>query len=145
MLMRIVLPFEVDERVSQPAASQRVLVIIPAYNEALSLPALISELRASYPSFDVLVVDDGSTDQTQSVVSRLPVRLISLPCNLGVGGAMQTGLLFALQENYDVAIQVDGDGQHPPGEIPRLLASMEQTGSDMVLGSRFLGIGGYHA
>lgn len=126
-------------------ASQRVLVIIPAYNEALSLPALINQLRALYPSFDVLVVDDGSSDPTASVVSRLPVRLVSLPCNLGVGGAMQTGFLVALEDNYDVAIQVDGDGQHPPEEISKLLAAMEQNGSDMVLGSRFLGTDGYQS
>ncbi len=132
-------------RQMQPAASQRVLVIIPAYNEALSLPPLIGELLGLYPGFDVLVVDDGSTDQTQAVVSKLPVRLISLPCNLGVGGAVQTGLLVALQDHYDIAIQVDGDGQHPPAEISKLLTTMQQNGSDMVLGSRFLGEGGFQS
>jgi glycosyltransferase involved in cell wall biosynthesis len=124
---------------------RRVLVIIPAYNEAVSLPPLIGQLRASYPGFDVLVVDDGSTDQTQAVVSRLPVRLISLSCNIGVAGAIQTGLLVALEDNYDVAIQADGDGQHPPEEISKLLAALEHSGSDMVVGSRFLGVGGYHS
>jgi len=122
-----------------------VLAIVPAYNEALSLPALLGELRASYPGLDVLVVDDGSTDQTRAVVSGLAVRLISLPCNLGVGGAVQTGLLVALEDGYDVAIQVDGDGQHPPEEIPKLLAALQQNGSDMVLGSRFLDRDGYQS
>ena len=125
--------------------SQRVLVIMPAYNEAASLPALVGGLRALYPEFDVLVVDDGSTDQTASIVSRLPVRLISLPCNLGVGGAVQTGLLVAQRESYDVAVQVDGDGQHPPEEIAKLLAGMKQQGSAVVLGSRFLSTKGYHS
>jgi glycosyltransferase involved in cell wall biosynthesis len=108
-----------EEEVGTPPAAQRVLVIVPAYNEAPSLPALISRLRASCPSFDVLVVNDGSTDQTKPIVFKLPVRLISLSCNLGVGGAMQTGLMVPLQDNYDVAIQVDGDGQHPPEQIAR--------------------------
>lgn len=123
----------------------RVLVIIPAYNEALSLPALIGQLRSLHPGIDLLVVDDGSTDQTPAVVSKLPARLISLPCNLGVGGAVQTGLLVALEEDYDIAIQVDGDGQHPPGEISKLLAGLQENGSDMVLGSRFLGEGGFQS
>jgi glycosyltransferase involved in cell wall biosynthesis len=93
----------------------------------------------------VLVVNDGSTDQTKPIVSKLPVRLISLSCNLGVGGAMQTGLMVALQDNYDVAIQVDGDGQHPPEQISKLLAAMQENGSDMVLGSRFLSVDGYQS
>ena len=126
-------------------ASQRVLVIIPAYNESESLPLLIGELRTRYPGFDLLVVDDGSTDQTKSVVSKLPVRMISLACNLGVGGAMQTGLMVAHRDGYDVAIQVDGDGQHPPEEIAKLLAAMDENDSDMVLGSRFLNFDGFQS
>ena len=123
---------------ARPEASQRVLVIIPAYNEALSLPVLIQEIRTAYPSFDVLVVDDGSTDETRAAVSELPVRLISLCSNLGVGGAVQTGLKLACEEDYDIALQVDGDGQHPPAEIGKLLDAMHGQASDMVLGSRFL-------
>jgi len=126
-------------------AAPRVLVIIPAYNEALSLPALIGELRRLYPRFDIVVVDDGSNDQTRAVAATLAARVISLPCNLGVGGAVQTGLLVALEDDYDVAVQVDGDGQHPPAEISTLLAALEQSGSDMVLGSRFLAEGGYQS
>lgn len=120
-------------------ASQRVLVIIPAYNEALSLPSLIHELRATCPGFDVLVVDDGSTDETRAVLSDLPVRMISLCSNLGVGGAVQTGLKIACEDGYDIALQVDGDGQHPPEEIAKLLDAMRERHSDMALGSRFLG------
>jgi glycosyltransferase involved in cell wall biosynthesis len=127
------------------AKHQRVLVIIPAYNEALSLPRLVDTLRSRYPSVDLLIVDDGSTDQTQSIMSKLPVRLLSLPCNLGVGGAVQTGLIVALEDNYDIAIQVDGDGQHPPEEIDKLLTALKETGCDMVLGSRFLAMAGFQS
>ena len=126
-------------------ASQRVLVVIPAYNEAESLPGLIRELHVTYPAFDVLVVNDGSTDDTEAALSKLPARVISLPCNLGVGGAVQTAFMLAFEEEYDIAIQVDGDGQHPPGEIPKLLAAMEDCGADMVLGSRFLRADGYRS
>jgi hypothetical protein len=79
------------------------------------------------------------------VVSQFPVRLLSLPCNLGVGGAVQTGLLVASEERYDFAIQVDGDGQHPPEEISKLLHAMSESGSDMVVGSRFLDAEGYQS
>ena len=118
-----------------------VLVIVPAYNEAVNLPALISELSSQQHPWDVLVVDDGSTDQTRAAVSNVAtgrVRLISLPCNLGVGGAIQTGLKFAVRRGYDIAVQVDGDGQHPPSEIPGVVDALSQNQWDMVIGSRFL-------
>lgn len=126
-------------------SAQRGLVIIPAYNEAGSLPALLTRLRALYPALDVLVVNDGSTDDTAKVVSEFPVRSISLPCNLGVAGAVHTGLLVARQENYDFAVQMDGDGQHRPEEIADLLDALVKSGSDMVVGSRFLGAEGYQS
>jgi len=127
---------------SNPAATSRVLVIVPAYNEASSLPALIREFSSLPASWDVLIVDDGSTDRTREAVSTLKenrVRLMSLPCNLGVGSAVQTGLKFAQRRGYDIAVQVDGDGQHLPAEIPRVLNALCEKGSDMVIGSRFLG------
>ena len=128
-----------------PLSSQRGLVIIPAYNESKNLPALLRRLRDLHPELDVLVVNDGSTDDTAKVASQFPVRLLSLPCNLGVGGAVQTGLLVAAQERYDFAIQLDGDGQHPPEEISKLLNGLSQSGSDMVVGSRFLDPEGYQS
>jgi glycosyltransferase involved in cell wall biosynthesis len=119
-----------------------VLVIVPAYNEVGNLPALLSELCSLPQGWEVLVVDDGSTDHTQETIAPLAtgrIRLLSLPCNLGVGGAIQTGLKFAVRRGYDVAVQVDGDGQHPPAEISKLVEALSETGSDMVIGSRFLG------
>ncbi len=139
---------------AQPA---RLLVIIPAYNEAASLPALFGELNALRQSsiwpapwqLDVLVVNDGSTDNTAEVMAGLPagrhLRMISLACNLGVGGAVQTGLQFAARQGYDLAMQVDGDGQHPPLEIPRLAEKMSEGQWDMVLGSRFLQAKGFQS
>src|SRR5262245_48496201 len=110
---------------NQDLAANRVLVIIPAYNEAASLPPLIRALSAARMpdrwALDVLVVSDGSTDNTASAVTGLPARLVELPCNLGVGGAVQTGLQYAARHGYEFAVQVDGDGQHPPEQIPKLI------------------------
>ena len=126
-------------------STQHGLVIIPAYNEGQSLPSLLSRLLTLYPALDVLVVNDGSTDDTAKVVSEFPVRLLSLPCNLGVAGAVHTGLLVAVQEGYDFAIQMDGDGQHRPEQIGNLLDALVKSGSDMVVGSLFLEVEGYQS
>src|SRR4051794_41492755 len=91
---------------------------------------------ASDLELDVVVVDDGSTDRTAAVATAAGARVISLPFNLGVGGAVQTGYLVALQGGYDVAIQVDGDGQHPPVELPKLVQALRESEADLVIGSR---------
>jgi len=124
------------------AGIQRTLIIVPAYNEAGSLPGLLRSLRAECPACDVVVIDDGSTDGTRQCVGDL-APVISLPCNLGIGGAVQTGLQVALREDYDCALQVDGDGQHPPREIRKLLDALRDSGCDMVVGSRFRASGGF--
>jgi len=121
---------------------KRVLIIVPAFNEAQSLPQLLTALRATCPSCDMVVVDDGSTDQTRRVVEGR-ARVVSLPCNLGIGGAVQTGLQIALREGYDLAVQVDGDGQHPPQEVAKLLQASRESGCDLVVGSRFRQARGY--
>jgi len=127
----------------EPSKSkERVLIIVPAYNEAESLPPLIKALRAQCPGCDLVVIDDGSTDQTRRVVEGR-ARVVSLPCNLGIGGAVQTGLQIALREGYDLAIQVDGDGQHPPQEIATLLKASRESGCALVVGSRFRSAVGY--
>jgi glycosyltransferase involved in cell wall biosynthesis len=119
---------------------RRVLVIVPAFNEAGSLPNLLRSLHQECPYYDVVVIDDGSTDGTRGRIGPV-ARVISLPTNLGIGGAVQTGLQVAFRENYDVAVQVDGDGQHPPRELHKLIDAMDEHGDDMVVGSRFLGSG----
>jgi glycosyltransferase involved in cell wall biosynthesis len=122
-------------------AGERILIIVPAFNEADSLPGLVQALHGECSGCDVVVVNDGSTDRTMQVVADR-TRVVSLPCNLGIGGAVQTGLQIALREGYDLAIQVDGDGQHLPHEVATLLAELRESCCDMVVGSRFKANGG---
>ncbi len=114
----------------------RTLLILPAYNEEDALPGVLHELRAVVPEFDVLVVDDGSTDGTAAVARRAGVRVAPLPFNLGVGGALQTGFRYAVGHDYDRVVQFDADGQHDAHQIGTLLAALDG-GADMVVGSRF--------
>lgn len=115
----------------------RCLAIIPAFNEEASVAAVIAELSSL--EIDAIVIDDGSKDNTYEVARRAGARVVRLPFNLGIGAAVQTGYMAALQGGYDVAIQVDGDGQHPPSEITKLLVALQETGADLVVGSRFAG------
>jgi glycosyltransferase involved in cell wall biosynthesis len=112
---------------------------VPAYNEGASIEQVIEALQRHAAEFDVLVIDDGSTDDTGDRATALGVRTLRLPYNLGIGGAVQTGFAFALEHGYDRMVQVDGDGQHDPEEIHRLMATMAEDESvDVVCGSRFL-------
>ncbi len=122
----------------------KVLVIVPAYNEEKSLPGVIQDLRESIPLADVLVVNDGSKDATSLVARESGVSVLDLPFNLGIGGAVQSGYLYALRNNYDIAVQFDGDGQHVGKEIIKLLHPLEAGAADMVIGSRFLIPGAYN-
>ncbi|GJM45234.1 MAG: glycosyl transferase family 2 [Gemmatimonadota bacterium] len=115
----------------------RVLAIVPAFNEADSVADVVREIRATELA-DVIVVNDGSTDDTARIAREAGARVLDLPINLGIGGAVQSGYLFAERNGYDVAIQVDGDGQHIAGEIPRLLAPLQSGDADVVLGSRYV-------
>lgn len=118
---------------------KRILIIIPCYNEEVSLPRLLEELRALTDiTFSILVVNDCSTDNTASVINGLHADCLELPINLGIGGAMQSGFLYARHYNFDLAIQVDGDGQHPPTELHKLVTHQAGTGVNVVIGSRFL-------
>ncbi len=116
----------------------RTLVVVPAYNEEEALATVIEEIRSLGGNYDIVVVDDGSTDRTFDVAVKTGVKVLRLPVNLGIGAAVQTGWKYALRNNYDVAVQVDGDGQHPPAEIPKLVKTMVESGADVVIGSRFL-------
>lgn len=122
----------------------RVLVIIPAYNEAKNLASLIERLRSACPGYDVLVVNDSSDDDTAFVAEASGADVISLPVNLGIGGAVQSGIIYARRNNYDAAVQVDGDGQHDPVYIRVLIDELEK-GADLCIGSRFLENEGYQS
>ena len=115
----------------------RCLAIVPVFNEGASIRKVVHRLRRALPEFDVLVIDDGSTDDTvRQVPADVPV--VSLPFNLGIGGAMQTGYRYAALHGYEVAVQVDGDGQHRPAEMRRLVEFLLDGKADLVVGSRFL-------
>lgn len=114
------------------------LVIIPAWNEAESIGGVIEDIRKGAPGFDFVVVSDGSTDGTSDVCRRLGAAVLDLPVNLGIGGAVQTGYIYALRNGYDTATQIDGDGQHPASALPAMLECLRREGADMVIGSRFI-------
>jgi len=124
---------------SKRVSAVRRVIIMPAHNEANNLPHVVAALRQAAIAADLVVVDDGSRDETAGVARRLGARVVSLPVNLGYGGAVQAGFRFAVQQGYDIGILMDADGQHDPASIPALLAPVEQGQADLALGSRFLG------
>jgi glycosyltransferase involved in cell wall biosynthesis len=123
----------------------RVLAIVPAFNEARNLPGVAAALRHAAPEVDACVVDDGSSDDTAAVAAGLGLRVLRLPLNLGIGGAVQAGYLYARDHGYDLAVQIDGDGQHDPAFLGALLAPVVAGRADLVVGSRFLGEGGFRS
>ena len=125
-------------------SARTALAVVPAYNESATIAGVVSSLRRNAPDFDVLVIDDGSTDDTSQLARAAGARVVRPPFNLGIGGAVQTGFVFASEAGYDLMVQVDGDGQHDPKELRKLLDAMGP-GVDMVCGSRFLQKGTYLA
>ncbi len=121
----------------------KILVIVPAYNEEGCIADVITDLRENFPRGDILVVNDGSQDRTSDIAKEHGATVIDLPYNLGIGGAIQTGFVYALSEGYETAVQFDGDGQHRADQIPKILAPHLETGADLVVGSRFLSEGGF--
>ncbi len=121
----------------------RSIAIVPAHNEEASLGALLAELRVSEPDLAVVVIDDGSTDGTARVAAAAGVPVVNLPFNVGIGGTVQPGYQYALEHGFEVAIQVDGDGQHDPTEIGRVLEPIFDDRADLVVGTRFVSGGGY--
>jgi glycosyltransferase involved in cell wall biosynthesis len=115
----------------------RTLVFIPAWNEEASIPRVIEGVREALPDADVLVIDDGSTDATAARARAAGARVATLPFNQGVGAAQQTGYMYALRGGYDICAHLDGDGQHLPSELARLVKEVEAGAADMVVGSRY--------
>ncbi len=120
------------------------MLIIPAYNESKNIPRLIESINALNEGYDILVVNDCSTDNTKNVCRELGVNTINLPANLGIGGAMQTGYKYAYYNNYDIAVQVDGDGQHNPIYIKDVIREVK-SGYNMCIGSRFINKEGFQS
>jgi glycosyltransferase involved in cell wall biosynthesis len=123
----------------------RALAIVPAWNEARDLPRVLGELRETAPGWEVCVVDDGSTDSTADVARNAGAVVLRLPVNLGIGGAVQTGYLWARDHGYDIAAQVDGDGQHDPAYLAAAARLVIDGEADVVVGSRYLGAGGFQS
>ena len=116
----------------------KILAIIPALNEEKNIGLVIRNLKSADPGLDVLVIDDGSADRTAEAAGSQGAKVISLPFNLGIGGAVQTGFIYAVRHSYDVALQVDGDGQHRAEEIKKLIGPVVSGEADVSIGSRFL-------
>jgi len=114
------------------------VIIIPVYNEEKNVRAVLEEIRGEGIDWDIVAVDDGSTDRSRELLEDMRVILISHPVNLGYGAAVQTGLRYAVKEGYGTVVLMDADGQHVPSEIPKLLRGVEN-GADIVIGSRLLG------
>jgi len=123
----------------------RCLAIVPAFNEASSIAEVVSEIRDYGRDLEVLVVDDGSTDATAAVAEAAGATVLRLPLNLGIGGAVQAGYLYAYERGFDLAVQVDGDGQHDARELGRLLEPILAGRADLAIGTRFIGERTYRA
>jgi glycosyltransferase involved in cell wall biosynthesis len=126
-----------------PPKQLRLLLLIPAWNEEETLPIVLAEIEQHLPEADVLVVNDGSTDRTSVVARGSGAQVLDLPINLGVGGAMRAGYKYALRGSYDIAVQVDADGQHDPRDIKRMLDVLVDEKANIVIGARFAGEGQY--
>jgi glycosyltransferase involved in cell wall biosynthesis len=127
------------------AERSELLVVLPAWNEEVTLPGVLRELAEVLPTTSVLVVSDGSTDGTVAAARAAGVDVLDLPINLGVGGAMRAGFVFALTYGYDAVVQLDADGQHDPRAIPKLVEAAREASADVVIGARFAGEGDYRA
>ncbi|MBI5191211.1 MAG: glycosyltransferase family 2 protein [Nitrospirae bacterium] len=123
----------------------KLLAIVPCYNEEASVGSVARAVKAAYPDADVLVIDDGSADRTAEAARAAGAKVVTLPYNMGIGAAMQTGYRYARAGGYDVAVQVDGDGQHDPEEMGKLLEIVLGGKADIVVGSRFIEGAGFRS
>jgi glycosyltransferase involved in cell wall biosynthesis len=124
---------------------ERRIAIVPAYNEEQNIGRVVHELRAFDPNLEILVVSDGSLDRTAENAEAAGARVLRLPYNLGIGGAVQTGFKYAWQHGFDLAVRCDGDGQHVPAELPKVIAPVAGGDADIAVGSRFVGGDGYRS
>ena len=128
---------------------KKLLIVIPCYNEEAALPCLLKELDLIVPEtsfiYTVLVINDCSTDNTSTIARNHGAIVLDLPNNIGIGGAVQTGIRYAKYNGFDYVMQMDGDGQHPPSEIKKLVLAALQSSADVVIGSRFIGKSGYQS
>ncbi len=120
----------------------RTIAIVPAYNESGAIGHVVDEIRGFDLELDVVVVDDASADETAEIAAAHGATVLRLPFNVGIGGAVQTGFRYALEQEYETAVRLDGDGQHDPRELPKLLAPLERGDANLVIGSRFVDPGG---
>ena len=116
----------------------KTLIIIPAFNEEGSIEKVVNNLTEKFPQYDYLVVNDGSTDGTKNICSGNGYQVVNLVINMGIGGAVQTGYRYARENNYDIAVQIDGDGQHDVSFLAEMIKLIEENKADVVIGSRFV-------
>lgn len=115
----------------------KLLIVIPAYNEAENIEHVVNNLIKNYPQYDYVIINDGSTDTTRKICARNKYNLLDLPVNVGLSGAIKSGMRYANYYGYDYVLQLDGDGQHDPKYIQSMIDKMRETGCDIVIGSRF--------
>lgn len=116
----------------------RTLIVIPAYNEASNIPIVVRDLRSNLSGVDIVIVNDGSTDDTEKEAINAGVNVLTLPFNVGIGSAVQTGFRYAVEKGYDIAVQFDGDGQHMASEAQSIIQPVAENKVDVAIGSRFL-------
>lgn len=126
-------------------SKERILVVLPAFNEEGNLPSVLRAVRAAVPDADIIVVNDGSSDRSIEVAIACGAAVLDLACNMGVGTAVQAGFLYGWKNGYDRVVRMDSDGQHPPEAIPMLLKESRRSGADLLIASRFGVDGGYRS
>ncbi len=139
------MPTEPVTGIPDLALTMRRVAIVPAYNEERNIVRVLAELRAFDAGLDIVVVSDGSTDRTREVAEAHGARVLQLPFNLGIGGAVQTGFRFAWENGYDLALRVDGDGQHDASQLGNVMGPVVAGEVDIAIGSRFVATGGYRS
>lgn len=123
----------------------KVLIIIPAYNEAENIERVVDNIVENFPQYDYIVINDGSRDNTRDICKQRGYQFLNLSINLGIGGAVQTGYKYAKDKDYDVAVQIDGDGQHDIAYLEKMLPYLESGEADIVIGSRFIDKEGFQS